>query len=250
MAFISATIAQGQAAAPSELFKVMSNNKWDILNRPHELTDAVGKLGMVWAVIFVVLGAVCILNGYKWHKAVILVLAILVGGIAGRLLGDQIGVTNVVTAIAGATLFAVLAWPIMRYTVALFAGLAGAFLGANAWTAFGQPQDQHYIGAMIGLLVLGMFAFIAFRLVIIAFTAIGGASLLTIGGLALLLNMEEWRSGIENSLYENPLVVPIITGAAALVGIVFQQGGGLKGLIESADRAEAESKGKKKAAPA
>ena len=250
MALLSVTIAQNQAAAPSELFRTMSQNKWDILNHPDHLTQAAGQLGVVWAVIFVILGAICILSGYKWHKAVILVLALLAGGIAGRLLGLQISVASEVTAIAGATLFAVLAWPIMRYTVALFAGLAGAFLGANAWTAMGQPQEQHYIGAMIGLLVLGMLAFITFRIVIIAFTSIGGAGLLTIGGLALLLNMESWRSGVEGSLTQNPLVIPIITGSAAIFGVIFQQGGGVKGLIESADQAEAQSKAKKKPAPA
>ena len=76
MAMIPAVVAQAETA-PSELFRTMSESKWDLLNRPQELTEAVGQLGIVWAVIFVVLGAVCILSGYRWHKAVILVLALL-----------------------------------------------------------------------------------------------------------------------------------------------------------------------------
>jgi len=102
---------------------------------------------------------------------------------------------------------------------------------------------------MIGLLVLGMLAFITFRLVIIAFTAIGGASLLVVGSLSMLLRLEAWRPGIEQSLAEHPLVIPIIAGSATAVGIIFQQGGGLRGMLESANSVDADT-GKKKAAPA
>jgi hypothetical protein len=231
------------------LESIFKNKQWDILTRPHELTDALLHLGVVWAMIFVVLGTICVFAGYRWHKAVILVLALLAGGAIGRLLGQAIGVTTLVTGISGAALFGVLAWPILRYTVALFAGLAGAFCGANVWSSVGQPPDQHYIGAMIGLLVLGMLAFIAFRFVIIAFTAIGGASLLVIGALSMLLRLESWRSGIESSLSEHPLAIPIIAGSACAVGIIFQQGGGLRGMLESANSVDATT-GKKKAAAA
>jgi hypothetical protein len=234
---------------PAALLEKIFDKRWDLLTRPQDLTASLENLGVVWAMIFVVLGTICVFAGYRWHKAVILVLALLAGGAAGRMLGEQIGVTTLVTGISGAALFGVLAWPILRYTVALFAGIAGAFCGANVWSAVGQPPEQHYIGAMIGLLVLGMMAFIAFRLVIIAFTAIGGASLLVLGSLSMLLRLEAWRSGIESSLVEHPLAIPVIAGSVMVVGIIFQQGGGLKGLVESANSVDAQT-GKKKPAAA
>jgi len=232
-------------ATPAPLLEAIFNRQWDILTRPEALTDAVLPMGLVWGTIFVVLGAVCLFAGYRWHKAVILVLALLLGAAGGHVLGERIGVAGMVTAISGAALFGVLAWPIMRYTVALFAGIAGAFCGANVWSAVGQAPEQHYIGAMIGLLVLGMLAFIAFRMVIIAFTAVGGASLLVLGSLGLLLRIDAWRPGIVDSMADNPLVAPIIAGSLMIFGIIFQQGGGLQGLLESANSVD-EKTGKKK----
>ena len=226
--------ATASLRSPAALLDTIFDSRLDVLTRPSDLTPPLAELGVVWAVIFLVLGAICVFNGYRWHKAVILVLALMVGAAAGHLLGARIGVAEVVTSIAGAALLGVLAWPILRYTVALFAGIAGAFCGANVWSAAGQPPDQHYVGAIIGLIVLGMLAFITFRIVIIAFTAIGGASLLVFGTLALLLRLDGLRGGIEDSLAQHPLVLPIIGASTALFGIVYQQGGGMKGLLDSA----------------
>jgi hypothetical protein len=243
------TLAQGSATtaelmSPTLLLETIINRKWDLLTRPSDLMPALDGLGIVWSVIFVLLGLMCVLNGYRWHKSVIMVLALLCGAAIGHMVGNMLGVASVVTALAGAALFGVVAWPIMRYTVALFAGLAGAFFGANLWSAVGQDPSQHYIGAMIGLLLLGMLAFITFKVVIIAFTAIGGASLTVFGALGLLLNFDAWRSGLESELIANPLVVPVIVGSAAIFGMVYQQGGGIKGLKESADTATSTGKTK------
>ena len=226
-----------ESGKPLALINSIADSKFDLLNRPEELVATVEQLGPVWATIFIMLGTACVLNGFRWHKMVIFVLALLGGAGAGAYLGERVGVSPVVTAAATGLLAAVLAWPVMRYTVALFAGIAGACAGANIWSAVGEAPERNYVGEIIGLVVLGMLAFIAFRLVIIAFTSIGGASLVVFGVLALLLNMESLREGIVDSLDRSPLVVPIITGATALVGMVFQQGGGVSGLLASADRA-------------
>lgn len=228
--------ATDTVGSPIELLNTMMNSRMDLLNRPAELTDALAQLGMVWSVIFVIVGAICVLNGYRWHKTVILVLSSLTGIATGLLLGPRLGVGEVIAACSLALLFAVVAWPVMKFTVAVFAGLAGAFCGANVWSALGYEQSQHYVGAIVGLLVLGMLAFIAFRLVIIMFTAIGGASLLVLGTLAAMLRVEAWNQGIISSLGERPLVVPLIAGVAALMGVVIQQGGGLGGLLDAANR--------------
>jgi hypothetical protein len=230
--------------SPTLLIETIVDRKWDLLTRPSDLLPALDNLGIVWSAIFVLLGVMCVLNGYRWHKSVILVLALMCGAAIGHVAGTTLGITTAVTAIAGACLFGVVAWPIMRYTVALFAGLAGAFCGANMWSAIGQEPSQHYIGAMIGLLLLGMLAFITFKIVIIAFTAIGGASLAVFGSLGLLLQLDAWRGGLESELVDNPLVIPVIVGSAAIFGMVYQQGGGVKGLKEAADTASSEAKAK------
>jgi len=96
-----------------------------------------------------------------------------------------------------------------------------------------------------------MLAFIAYRLVVIAFTAIGGAVLVTLGALASLLYVQGWHDSIVSSLTDNTRVVPMIAGVLAVVGIVVQQGGGLRGLLAAADKADpGKAKGKPEPKPA
>ena len=226
------------AGSPMPIIELVRESKLDLLNRAQDLSGALDQLGLLWACIFLILGSVCVMNGYRWHKTIVLVLAILCGAAVGVLASDHVDISAAMAGTLTAVLFSVLAWPIMKFTIALFAGVAGAFCGANIWTAVGQPQDQHHIGSIIGLVALAMLAFIAYRLVVICFTAIGGASLLVLGGIAALLQVDAWSSPIKDSLADNTRMAPLIAGVIAVVGIVIQQGGGLKGLMESADKAD------------
>jgi hypothetical protein len=220
--------------------------KLDVLAHPDTLQRIISEINIVWASIFVIVGILCVLHGYRWHKILLVMLAAMMGVRAGTLLGDRVGSVEIAS-ICLAVLAAVVAWPLMRYAVAIFGGLAGAFAGANAWTAMGYPPDDHHLGAIIGLIVIGMAAFMAFRLVVVLLTTIGGATLLVCGALAAMTQVESWRGGILNSLDDNPLIVPMVAASAAAFGIVFQIGGGLKGMSERADRADP-TKAKAKAA--
>jgi len=132
----------------------------------------------------------------------------------------------------------VLAWPLMRYSAALFGGLAGAFAGANIWTAAGADPSLHHFGAIIGLVVIGMLAFLTFRSVVIVLTSVGGAVLFVLGAMALLVHISSFRNGLLNGIADNPMIIPVVAGCAALIGAVIQFGGGFKGLSEMADKAD------------
>jgi len=243
--------SQDPTGGPITALVQAMQGRLDLLTQPDQLIPALSQLHLLWASVFIFLGAVAVLNGYRWHKTVILVLASLAGVVVGLMLGPRIGVTGVVAATALAILFSVLSLPMMRYTVAVFAGLIGAFVGANCWTAFGGPDAQHHFGAVIGLIALGLLAFVTFRVVIIAFTAIGGSALLTMGVLAALLKLPGWQQGLAGALERNPLIVPLIAAVTAADGFVLQHTGGFKGLNEAADRADpAKTKAKAEAKPA
>jgi hypothetical protein len=233
----------GAGVNPFKAMQQRLNGKWDFLTDPSSLNDVLSQVHIVWAFIFVVVGGLCVMNGYRWHKSLILVLAAILGVYAGTLLGDRIGGTNVVAACA-AVLFAVIAWPMMRYSVALFGGLAGAFAGANVWTACGFPAGQHQYGAVIGLVLVGMLAFMAFRGVVILLTSIGGASMLVLGALAALMQIASWRGGMAEAMTANKLIVPIITASTAIVGAIYQFGGGVSGLNAMATKADPAAKKK------
>lgn len=233
----------GAGVNPFSQMRQKLNGKWDFLTDPRAMTDVLSQVHIVWSLIFVVVGGLCVMNGYRWHKGLILILAAILGIYAGTVLGERIGGTNVVAACA-AVLFAVVAWPMMRYSVALFGGLAGAFAGANVWTACGFPGGQHQYGAVIGLVIVGMLAFMAFRGVVILLTTIGGASMLIMGVLAALMQIDSWRGGMTDAMNTNKLIIPIITASSAIVGAIYQFGGGVSGLNAMATKADPAAKKK------
>jgi hypothetical protein len=242
----AATTYGAEGNALRVLVDSISSNM-DVLTRPGALSEVVTNIHIVWATIFILVGAACVVNGYKWHKIVVVILAGMSGVWAGSILGDSIGDATVVT-VCLSVLFAVLAWPLLRYAVALFGGLAGAFAGANLWTAVAENPDQHRIGALLGLVGVGLLAFMAFRAVVIVMTAIGGASLLCFGALAALYHVETLQSGLVDSMNNHRLVIPLIAASAAAVGAVVQFSGGFKGMAELANKADSSKAGAKKAA--
>lgn len=219
----------------------------DLLTQPEMLAQSAEQLHLVWASIFIVVGAACIVNGYRWHKYIVVVLAGMAGFWAGQLVAPQIG-NPMVASSCLAVLCAVLAWPLLRYSVALFGALAGAFAGANLWSALEMGADQHKLGAAIGMVVMGMLAFMAFRTVVIVMTTVGGASLLAVGGLAAIMEVETWRASITDGLTAHPRAMPAIVGSLAVIGSVVQFSGGVKGMASMADRADTSKAKEKKAA--
>jgi len=231
--------ADGDVANPTllELARTM-RGQLDILCHPDTFAQPLTDLHLIWAAVFVFLGGLCVLNGYRWNKTLVVLLAALGGIVAGLAIGPRLGTHAAVTGGAAGALIAVLALPLMRYTASILAGLAGAFLGANAWTAVTQDPAQHLFGAVIGLIVFGMLAFLAFRVAIMAFTSILGAVLLTTGVLAALLKVDDMRSGLVEALNDSPRILPILVGVIAVIGFVLQQTGGFKGLTDAADKAD------------
>jgi len=224
---------------PLRVLRDAIDGRIDLLNHPDQLLASLHQIHVVWAAIFMVTGALCVFNGVRWHKTVIVVLACLLGVWAGDMLGDRIGGAHAVASSALAVLFGILALPGLRFAVALFGGLTGAFVGANLWTALGYNPDNHWFGAILGLLILGMLAFSVFRVVIMLFTSVGGAALLVFGALAAMLKNPSWAGAIEQSLTANELIIPLLVAVTSLVGVVLQQGGGVRGLMASADKAGA-----------
>lgn len=239
-----------KAANPSllELARVLKG-QLDILCHPDALVGPLTDLHLIWAAVFVFLGGLSVLNGYRWHKTLVVLLAALGGVTAGMAVGPMIGIHPAISGAATAALIAVVALPMMRYTAAALSGLAGAFLGANAWTAITLDPSQHLFGAVIGLIAFGMLAFLAFRVSIITFTSVLGAVLLTVGVLSALLKINDMRPGLAAALTGSPRILPIITGVVAVIGFSLQHVGGFKGLSDAADNADPTKKKTHQAVP-
>lgn len=232
----------------------------DLLNKPEAYAPLLQGMPLLWAFVFIIVGALCVVYGYRSHKIVITVIAALAGVWAGLTMGESLG-DPTISAICAALLFGVLAWPLLKFSVALFGGLCGAFAGANLFTTLGLAMEkanyqvpgglEHlknspYLGAFVGLVIVGMLAFLAFRAVVILFTTILGATLVVSGGLAALMSHNEWATSLESGMTAKPLMVPVVVTVISVIGTTIQLSGGVGGLKALADRADT----KKKATPA
>ena len=207
----------------------------DILAHPDELLTALASVHIVWASVLVVVGVLCVVNGYRWHRWVIVICAFLGGLGLGHMLSKQMGQSRIVMAAIG-ILFAVVATPLVRWAVAIFGGLTGAFIGANAWTAFSNSPDSHLAGAAMGFIAMAMAAFLMYRLVIVLFTSIGGGAMAVMGILTLMLHVPSWEPAIRSSLSANNMLLPLLVTVTAVTGLVLQHSS-IKGADPEAEEA-------------
>jgi hypothetical protein len=206
--------------------------RFDALAHPSALVSTLSQMSIVWAVVFLIAGLVCLLNGYRLYKWVTIILALAIGAFAGYTLGKSVNGEYIVAACLGA-LLAVCCWPLMKYAVALMGGLVGAFLGANAWGAMAGLVADHstrdhvagtyWVGALMGLIICGMLSFILFKVTILVFTSISGATIAMIGALGLILQVPPWRASISSwSLSANQVILPLLVVVPATMGLILQ----------------------------
>ncbi len=215
---------QTQNAENAGILELISSffRRMDVLARPNELLDGLAQVPLIMAGVLVIVGLLCVLNGYRWHRWVVAILAFMGGLVLGSMLSGQMGKSAVIAVALGA-LCAIIATPLLKVAVAIFGGMTGAFIGANLWTAFYAEQaDFHWAGAAMGFILMAMASFLLFRLVIVVFTSIGGAAMLIFGGITLLLHVEGWEPAIRETLSNHNLVIPMLLTVAAVGGFVLQ----------------------------
>jgi hypothetical protein len=204
----------------------------DALAQPQVVVDHLKTLSVVWAVVFIIVGVLCLLNGAKFYRVATVGIALVMGLFSGYWLGEKIGNPLIVAGCCG-VLLAVIVFPLIKYAVAVFGGLTGAFIGANLWAGFAHainkgaetqiPADAYWIGALVGLLICGMLAFILFKLSIELFTSVSGSTVAMLGALALLLSFEPWQESVTQGLTANQLIIPLLVFVPAIIGLILQE---------------------------
>jgi len=116
----------------------------------------------------------------------------------------------------------------MKFAVGLMAGLAGAFLGSGIWsyvtTSLGQDAiSQHaWAGALIGLITLGLMAFVVFRLVIMIFTSLQGAVMTVTGLVSMLMHLDPLREDLRSAISGNSHLLVLLIATPAVMGFAYQ----------------------------
>jgi hypothetical protein len=205
-------------------------SRGDALAQPDQVVEHLQTLGVVWAVVFLIAGSLCLYNGSHYYKAATISLAFLIGSFLGYWLGQQVKAPLIVAGCVG-LLLAVTALPLMKYAVALLGGLAGAFVGGNLWSGFAHavnetqgstvvPPDAFWVGALVMLIVCGMLAFMLFKLSIVLFTSVSGSTVAVMGALALLLSFEPMRQSVAEGLTASQIVIPLLVTVPAFIALI------------------------------
>ncbi|MGB0768104.1 MAG: hypothetical protein ACPGYV_10375 [Phycisphaeraceae bacterium] len=228
-------------------------SRGDTLAKPDQLIPELAELSAIWAVVFVVIGLVCLLKGYAFHKIMTVALLVVVGALMGYWMGLEIQAPPFVVAGCVGSLLAVLAFPLMKYAVALLGGLSGAFIGANLWAGLGRvldssaanrvetqgqqaaseslivraaeimPADAYWVGALIGLIACGLAAFLLSKITIHLFTSVSGSTIAVFGVIALLLSIDTFRDTVASELTRSALIIPLLVFVPAAIGFLLQE---------------------------
>ncbi|RPI62263.1 MAG: DUF4203 domain-containing protein [Planctomycetaceae bacterium] len=195
-----------------------------------QFLDYLTSMDVIQAGVLLVCGLVYMLYGWKMFRILIIVNAAMLGAVLGSKCGAMLQGQNMplYCGLGGAVVLAVLAWPLMKYAVCLMGGLAGAFLGFTLWhyvtnaAQSASVNEYAWVGALVGLVIMGLLAFIVFRVTIVIFTAFQGSLLVVPGIMALLMLSQSLKPNILRAMNDNPHLLPLLIFVPAVIGIAFQ----------------------------
>lgn len=195
-----------------------------------EFMDSLEAMGAFPAVVILAVGVAILLQGWKSFKLVAVLNAAVIGGLVGWHFGGRLDGENLslIGGIAGGLLLAVLAWPAMKGAISVMAAITGAAIGYGVWhyaaVAVGQESltEHAWAGALLGMVTLGLLAFVVFQFVVVTFTSVQGSAMAVGGLLSLLLKHPDVRDPLRNALTENAFLPPMALGVPLLIGFVFQ----------------------------
>lgn len=191
--------------------------------RSLEVTDA------LQAVVLLAMGIVYLMYGWRYFKVLVVINAAILGTFLGYQLGALLGGNMPwFGAVAGCVLLAILAWPAMRYAISLMGGIAGAVVGYGAWqysaAASGKEVllDYAWVGGVMGLVGMGLLAFVVLRMTVMIFTAVQGSAMTVSAFLTLLFKYEGLRHSIGDTIRNNAHLMALIIAVPAAIGFAFQ----------------------------
>jgi hypothetical protein len=170
----------------------------------------------------VVAGIVYLLFGYYLFKLLITFNAAFIGAYIGVAIGSRFD-GAVAGGILGAFICGAIAWPLMKWAVAVMGGIAGALIGAAMWRTFGLDANFAWAGGMTGLVFFGLLSFILFRGSIMMYTSLQGSVMLVFGLLGLIYKYQQVAPKVTDGLTASAMIMPMVVLIPAILGLIFQQ---------------------------
>jgi hypothetical protein len=183
------------------------------------------SLGLLEALTFMSFGAVCLFYGWRVFKILVVICFGLLGLVLGITITNKIvGLNNqLVGGLVGMGLLAVLSVPLMRWAVCILGAIAGGTVTSGMWYASGLPESMIWAGALIGIVAGGMISFIVFKVAVILFSSLGGASLFVVGLLAVLCSGYIGATAqVQNLVLNYKWFLPVALIVPTAVGVIVQ----------------------------
>ena len=196
-----------------------------------QIVNALEGISNLQAVGLVVIGIIFLFFGFRFFKAVVVINGIAIGGILGTYIGSTMSSNNtpLVMGLAGAALLGVIAYPTVKYAVGLMGALAGGLIGYILWYSitsvahYESIQSHAWVGAVVGVIIVGMLTFVAFHIAVMIFTSVQGALMVVGGILSILLSAsEQARTSFKPLLIGNDLLLTVIIAVPAAIGFTLQ----------------------------
>ena len=192
--------------------------------------DGLETLPTLSAVGLIVGGIVFLVLGFKYFKALVIADGAAIGALIGAYVGSFRDSPNMpwLLGVAGAALLGILAWPTIKYAVGLMGAVAGGLAGFALWLAVAnaignESLIQHaWAGGLLGMILIGMLTFVAFRPAVMIFTAVQGAIMTVSGACSLLLSHSGIRESIRPELVSNDFLLSVLVGVPAVTGFTLQ----------------------------
>jgi hypothetical protein len=179
-------------------------------------------------VALIIIGGLLMAFGFKAYKWIVLLNFVAIGWWLGSQLFLNAETADkgaddlmIVSQVAGAMLMGIVAWPLLRWSVAACGGFVGFGIGMVVWAYCGQPVNMAWAGGLVGLVVLGMLSFVLFKTSVILFTSIEGAALFVFGTCALLLRYAPWEKQVATSV-NKPILIPMVITTIAAISLFWQ----------------------------
>jgi hypothetical protein len=174
------------------------------------------------AMLLIVAGIIYLLFGWHMFRVLVALNAVLLGAAMGVLIGGQWNAA-LIGAILGGFCFGALAWPFIKYAVAVMGGLFGLIIGGSIWQMSGLDPVYAWAGGMMGLILLGLLTFILFRGSVMMFTSLQGAVMLILGILGMTSKYPQIAAAMAEGLSGQPLLLPMAIFISGLTGLIYQQ---------------------------
>ena len=172
--------------------------------------------------VFLVLGLVFLLYGYKLYKILVSVVFAGIGGLVGMLIGVHFGAPGWLIGLIGAIVLGILAWPLFRIGWGILGGAVFAAIALPFAVALTQSPVLGYTLAAVAFIAGMVLTIVLMRPLIIISTSISGAATLVEGVLLMLIRWPSAGDPIRAALESKPYLFVVLVALPAILGAILQ----------------------------